>query len=241
MTVFKKIGGQRGDVLFSCCLNSHGEHPNCSSCSTCQEVNTRSGRPCRRKTCRDARYCFTHLRMRYNVAIGVSRIPNGGLGLFCFTHRNIGAGERRRHAQPIFNAGDFIVPYGGHELRQATLNRLYDYTHNRRRVVNTGPYAIESDHKGHVVDAMCFRQAGAYANDHRHSGKPVNAELRTDGVYAVREIYKGDEILVDYGDQYWRGQNGLETQTKTIRADSSVDRVGNMGRYIRANAEVGIP
>ena len=240
LTVYKKIDGHRGDPLFSCCLNSHGKSPQCSSCGQCTGT-TRRGTRCQQKTCRDADFCHHHLKRNYNVVINISRIPHAGLGLFCVTSQDIGDQERRNGEAPVFRRGSFIVPYGGHELKQSTLDLLYDYIHERKRVENAGPYAIQSDRDDYVFDGLCYRRAGAYVNDYRHSGKTPNARLWPDGIRAIKNIYKGDEIYVDYGDDYWRGQNGLDVSAKPVRVHRNASRTGLKGRYVRNGVFIPIP
>lgn len=240
ITVYRKVGGHRTAPLFSCCLNAQGKSPQCTGCSQCQGV-TRSGHPCRRLTCRDSRFCHDHLRINYHVVINLSRIPHSGLGLFCWTSQNIGQSERKSGADPIFRQGDFIVPYGGHELKQSTLDRLYDYVEGGRRVENAGPYAIGSERKNYVIDAMCYRQAGAFVNDVRGTRHQPNAELYEDGLRAIRSIYKGDEIYVDYGADYWEGQGGLDMTSKPVRINHSIPRAGRPGRYVREGRFIPIP
>jgi hypothetical protein len=181
------------------------------------------------------------LKSNYNVVINVSRIPNSGLGLFCNTSSDIGAKERKDRAKPIFKKGDFICPYGGHELKQSTLDRLYDYIHDGKEVENTGPYAIQSERDHYAIDATCFRQAGAYANDGVQSGKTTNAEIHPDGLYALRNIYRGDEIYLNYGAAYWSAQGGLDMVTKNVRVSSKAAKTKYRGQYIRNGKHVQIP
>jgi len=240
ITVYRKVGGHRTTPLFSCCLNAQGKSPQCTGCGQCQGT-TRSGRPCQRSTCRDSRFCHDHLKSNYHVVINVSRVPRSGLGLFCWTSQTIGPSERKSGADPVFRAGDFIVPYGGHELKQSTLDRLYDYTEGGRRVENAGPYAIESERKNHVMDGMCYRHAGAFANDVRGTRFRPNAEIWPDGLRALRSIYKGDEIYVNYGADYWAGQHGLDMSSKSVRINHSIPRTGAKGRYVRDGRFIPMP
>jgi hypothetical protein len=95
-------------------------------------------------------------------------------------------------------------------ISQSKLNSLYDYMYKNRWVINTAPYAIQSSRKGYVLDAICDRRAGAYVNDIRNSNQSVNAQLNADGfVYAIQAIIPDQEILVNYGEAYWSGLDGI--------------------------------
>lgn len=138
------------------------------------------------------------MRTKYKVAIGPSRVPGVGLGLFALTSKNVAARERK---EPVFRAGEKIAPYGGRKITGRELNRLYDYKNDDGKHIDvTAPYGLAGRE---LYDAACIRGAGAYANDATGTGKQNNAELRDRGVYATTDIYKGDEIFVDYGGIYW--------------------------------------
>ena len=188
ISVYQRIDGHKGKKLFSCRLKCGG---------TCDHI------ACDSNTEHDTKLCSQHLMLVYNVAIRPSSIPNAGLGLFC--------GPRG------FKAGDKIAPYGGRMISQSRLNRLYDYTYDNRRVINAAPYAIQSARNGYVLDAICDRRAGAYVNDIRNSNQTVNALLNADGfVYAIQAIIPNQEILVDYGEAYWSGLDGIMVCTEDI-------------------------
>lgn len=51
----------------------------------------RPGDRCKRTTCRESEYCWTHLRKMYRVRIAPSRIVGAGLGLFAGTDRPLEA------------------------------------------------------------------------------------------------------------------------------------------------------
>ena len=241
IVVYAKVDGVRKQKLFECCLNTHGACPKCSGCSACTaDVQHRDGSVtrCRRKTCQDSELCSSHLKSKYHVVIAKSTIPNGGMGLF--------AGGRKKHrssrkqAIPVFRKGDLITPYGGHDLKQKVFDSLYDFDSEGKHYETAGPYAIGSTKKGHVTDGMCLRRAGAFCNDY-HGSKAAgpNAELGDNAmVEALRDIYQGEEILVDYGKAYWKGQENLDVVQEDVRIDHSVPETGKRGRYIRGGKDV---
>ena len=232
VTVYKSGGKEK---LFSCCLNSYGKCPKCSTCATCKG-KTKSGSPCKMKACLDSEYCYHHLKSSYNVVISASRIKNAGLGLFCMTSKNIGQTERDNKQPPVFKKGDFVAPYGGKEMKQSRLNRLYDYTVNGTKIETTAPYGIQSERDGYVIDGLCLRRVGAYINDAKGSKYKPNTIITPDGMYATRNIFKGDEILTSYGEEYWANEHTLSYKTQKIRASKSVPKIGERGRYILAKS-----
>lgn len=223
--------------MFSCCLNTYGNGENCkcSKCSRCKGLK-RDGTRCSLRTCIDSEYCHHHLKSNYNVVINLSRVPNGGLGLFAMTSKNVGQQERDLGHPPVFRRDDVIVPYGGRSLTNATFESIYDYTDERgRHVENAGPYAIQGENN-RTHDAMCRRRAGAYMNDVRGSGMRKNAKLRNDGnVIATADIFKGDEILTNYGAGYWTGSDRIRHESKNVRADSRIALRGRRGTYVLAD------
>jgi hypothetical protein len=93
-----------------------------------------------------------------------------------------------------FQAGDFIVRYGGCLTGE--------------KKVRDRSYAVMSGVEGVVLDATKYRNLGGMIN---HSSTAPNAELQCffdDGaeqaiVTALKFIPKGQQILVDYSESYW--------------------------------------
>ena len=63
-----------------------------------------------------------------------------------------------------------------------------------------------------VEDAISWKVVdGSYSdmrfiNDPRNTGELANVEYRECGaIYAIRDIYEGTELLVEYGEDYWHG------------------------------------
>lgn len=212
--VYSKIRGgkKKGLIKFSCCVNTQGKPTSCQNCFQCKG-KTIKGKNCRQHACKDSDFCHIHLKKNFFVVIGISRIPNAGLGLFCWTSKPI-----VENTFPIFKKGDYIVDYGGHNISREHLNKLYDYRDEHgKKIEPTAPYSVDIGH-GRVLDAICKRKAGSYVNDPRDQQK-VNSELRNDGkLYATADIFKGDEILVDYGDNYWKHFNEISYDVKNVRA-----------------------
>lgn len=243
LTVYQKKdieGKHRGIKLFSCCVNAYGKPDKCSTCSQCH-ASVANGKRCQRKTCLDSEYCGIHLKKSFHVVISKSRIPNAGMGLFCWTSKNIADQEKKKGASPVFKKGKFIVNYGGHMLRTTVLDKLYDYKIGNKKIEPTAPYTIKTVDDNKVIDGICKRQAGAFANDSKGTAYESNAEIREDGkLYATRDIYKGDEIYVEYGNDYWDGYKHIDIDTYNIKGDNSVPRDGERGQYVKNNEYIKI-
>lgn len=225
----KNAWSEVGDLLYSCCVNTKGKASRCSKCQQCTGITSR-GQRCKLKTCLDSKFCYIHLLKYYKVAIKPSRIAHGGLGLFCLTDKKPKAADK---GQAIFKKGDIIVPYGGKLFTDEKLNDIYDYKLDDGTLVEpTAPYAILGP-EGFKRDAACVRQAGAYANDEKGSATKKNARLTSAGyLEATRPIYKGDEILVSYGAQYWKDSKKLETRSRKVSPHKKAIATGCIGRYV---------
>lgn len=235
VVVYRVVDGVTRGLLFECCMNAFGHAPKCSECSFCK-ASTASGRPCRQRACLDAEYCLRHLRERYNVIIRPSRIAGGGLGLFAVRPRPLRRHQGSRSSRtkhPVFVRGDFVAPYGGVRMTPEEFDQLYDFTYQRKKYENTGPYALQADN-GDVIDGLCLRRVGAYANDYHGSSAPgPNVRLEQDGLWALQDIFPGEEILTDYGPAYWAEQNNIRVVQRPVRPDTTVRLSGPKGKVVR--------
>jgi len=188
---------QRGERDFACTL----------TCRRCTARAARTGARCSRQVCVGLPLCWQHMRARWHVAIrdAGARV---GKGLFAAAPAGATAAVRNRQA-PLFRKGDLIVPYAPvEELTSGELDERYDY--GGWQV--TAPYAVPLPSSADVVfDAACVRNVGSLANDPRgRRGLRANAELseQEGGVLwlrATRPIRDRDEILLNYGPDYWAG------------------------------------
>ena len=112
-----------------------------------------------------------------------------------------------------FDKDELVVPYIGEYISDDELNRRYGK--------DAAPYAIDIE-DGQTLDSACTRGLGSYANDYRTDPKDpkknkaaMNVELSDErstefgGVWikATKKIAPGQEMLVDYGKDYWRGNH----------------------------------
>lgn len=150
-------------------------------------AETQKGERCKRRTRKQLPYCYEHTRIILHVEIRPSTIEGAGLGLF---------------AVEDFKKDDLIVPYEGEFIDEEELNRRYGD--------DTAKYALQIN-KDLYIDSACSRGTGAFINQAQTKAKN-NARLskfpgrRTiaphASVRAIKSIKAGDEIFVDYGDEY---------------------------------------
>ena len=178
----------------------------------CQHIIQSTGHRCRRFQIIGAGYCWKHLETDRHLKIGVSTVPNGGLGLFAFNgsrdnHEIVFSGPKR--TQYGERRGDFITQYNGETLPRATIDRRYGE-------VNTAPYGAEINRQ-FIEDAALLRSAGSLANHKPHS--QANARLVSNGnsvrLEATKNIRNDSEIFIDYGAEYDIGAEGTDYRHTT--------------------------
>ena len=141
-------------------------------------ATTKKGTVCAQKTAK-GQYCWTHLRSTDGLRIKASTVGAGsGMGLF---------------AEKDFRRDQTIALYTGNWANGGT----------------GGTYVLQVT-RAKVIDAARTNAApGRWANDPRGSGKRANAVFTYNPrtgvarVKAIRNLAKGEEVLVSYGRQYW--------------------------------------
>lgn len=161
------------------------------SCQQCTATSVTTGLRCKKITCKSLPVCFIHLRTLYGLKIAPSTIRGAGDGLF---------------AMCGFEVGERICGYTGEFLSRRRIDDRYGNLDD-----TTAPYAVVVE--AGVIDAACKRGIGAWVNE----GEP-NAELVEYGnrvyVEALDYIEDGDEILIDYGDEYRLQADGVSYRTR---------------------------
>ncbi|CAH6421068.1 Hypothetical protein UVM_LOCUS334 [uncultured virus] len=186
---------------------------------------------CSRWTTRLHPYCRRHTAQQFRVLVARSReAGDSGYGLFAHdpsVARLSGDRSVRRSSSPplsprapLFRRGCLICPYGGELVDGEELIRRYAPTALAATTPFTAPYAILDRDAGLMVDAALVRGPGAYCNDARDASR-VNVRFTTDGcgtfgIAAACDIWHGDELLADYGEDYWR-DDGAPQAFETVR------------------------
>ena len=172
-------------------------------CVRCE--GRRANGRCDRQVCIGTPLCWQHLR-QIGLEIKESTQPFAGKGLFA---RRTGPGRY------VFSRGSPIVRMHSEKITRRELDERYgDFT---------APYGIEEDDD--IEDGACLRGIGMLAN---HSARDANAEYRMhDGafwVFAKENIAHGEEILVNYGNEYALHEQGVSHYTR--RATETGERGG---------------
>lgn len=123
-----------------------------------------------------------------HLRVGPSNIPHAGNGLFAYS---------KTPDELLFRAGNRICRYNGEVITRAALEERFQH--------ESTPYSIALP-GGMAESAERHRGIGALAN---HSGniRAANARLsvsiqRRGQIIATKNIRAGQEILVNYGDDY---------------------------------------
>ncbi|XP_075046891.1 LOW QUALITY PROTEIN: histone-lysine N-methyltransferase 2A [Mixophyes fleayi] len=125
---------------------------------------------------------FRHLKKTSKEAVGVYRSPIHGRGLFC--KRNIDVGE-------------MVIEYSGNVIRSTLTDKREKYYDGK----GIGCYMFRID-DSEVVDATVHGNAARFIN---HSCEPncYSRVIPIDGqkhivIFAMRKIYRGEELTYDY-------------------------------------------
>lgn len=156
---------------------------------------------CRRKT-NIVPYCWQHAEMVLHVKIKECQwLPKGNKGLFAI--------DRKRVDAPVFRKGQKILQYTGEFLTEDEMSERYDYYDEDGELVEgRAEYALEYE-DGKYVDAEIIKGYGAFINDpNGYTRHPENLDPNSKfgkglWIVAIKDIYDGDEILIDYGDNYF--------------------------------------
>jgi len=152
-------------------------------CVQCRSTKNDGVNRCSRTTCKYAHSCWQHTKYRKGLYLAPSSLgDHAGTGLF---------------ANKDFEAGETITKYGGKLLDE----KEYDQTES--------VYGIQVGN-GKVRDASSTQSGlGRWVNDARdrdiNNATLVKDEDDTTKIIVVaeRNIEKGEEILADYGKQFW--------------------------------------
>jgi hypothetical protein len=163
----------------------------CNRCIADNVDNTK----CKRIVCLGLPYCFQHLKSFKHLQIRDSEIPNSGKGLFAVNP------DARRANAVVFNTDGDICDYHGELIDHAELVRRYG-TH-------TAPYGMTIKQHERYEDGALVRGVGTLVN--HMTGRNANAAFKIVMInkkahhvklQALKPIRNGDEIYVDYGNEY---------------------------------------
>ena len=155
-------------------------------------ANTNAGHQCGQRTAM-GHVCWAHLRRDFGLRVQKSTIPGAGKGLFAYGRDGLPQG--------------FNIPYTG-DLIELTPQ------------VAGGPYVLQLRNDAGIDAARTNCGVARWVNDPRGSvdarGRPLrenckfvlhtqrDSSQRVGAVRTLRPVEKGEELLVKYGQDYWR-------------------------------------
>ena len=155
-------------------------------------ANTNAGRQCGQRTAM-GHVCWAHLRRDYSLRVQKSTIPGAGRGLFAYGRDGLPQG--------------FNIPYTG-DLIELAPQRA------------GGPYVLQLRNDAGIDAARTNCSVARWVNDPRGgvdaSGRPLrenckfvihtqrDSSQRVGAVRTLRPVERGEELLVKYGQDYWR-------------------------------------
>lgn len=207
------------------------------NCSRCIAVSASTKKRCTRTTCMASPYCWQHARSNLKVRVMKSMfldsIGINALGLYAWDP------SKKDRKEPIYTKKSSSISvtgkarskpiYGGELITKEQLSERYD----SKTQSMTAPYGHKSRANGYM-DAACHRGIGAYANSLKPRSRRTfrwiegkrsttkkyaqNAKLLESlNIKATKNIYHGDEILISYGPEYWKGEKDTEHRTYPLK------------------------
>ena len=208
-------------------------NPTCFQCEAIIGPDNNQ-RQCSRSTCIHTPYCWQHTRSLLNLRVMKSgylrALSFDGLGLYAWDPKK--ADQKRSvfrtgyvlKPQTEINGKNL---YQGERLTKNQVDDRYDYHDEEcdHYVEPTAPYVEHFGNERHYYDAACRRGIASFANSVRRGRNHKkrrprrqneqrsqiryyknNALITIDGnIQFIRPVYHGEEILIDYGRDYWKG------------------------------------
>lgn len=176
----------------------------------CQH-RTKRGRPCRRTQYMGFDACHQHIESKQAMRVAPSTIQGAGKGVFAVLVGDKRADERADDKRTIvFKKNQRIMEYKGERVNSKELDVRYGDS--------TAPYALLLNHKrGAVIDAACKRGIAAFVNHRVNANARFYVHKGVGYAKAIKDIYNGDEIFMNYGRDYILVEQGVAHYTRYTR------------------------
>jgi RNase H-like domain found in reverse transcriptase/Reverse transcriptase (RNA-dependent DNA polymerase)/Integrase zinc binding domain len=187
-------------------------------------ANTNAGRQCGQRTAM-GHVCWSHLRRDYSLRVQKSTIPGAGRGLFAYGRNGLPEG--------------FNIPYTG-DLIELTPQRT------------GGPYVLQLRNDSGIDAARTNCSVARWVNDPRGgfdtNGRPLrenckfvlhtqrDSSQRVGAVRTLRPVERGEELLVKYGQDYWRLHCANQKAAAPRTATNEKRRQKRIAGKLRQNA-----
>ena len=161
-------------------------------------------KPCNERIVIGGPFCPYHMAKVYKLKVQVSTIKEAGNGVFAWDLEAVNG--------IVFRKGDFIIEYTGEILGPQELYTRYG--------PNTAPYAMATDDDQVFIDSACLRSSmgalinGAYGNARSRENTSFVVHGTRVFIKADCDIRHGEELFIDYGDEYGDGEHVMKHTTK---------------------------
>ena len=157
---------------------------------------------CKAQVVQGGPYCLYHMLKVYKLKLQASTIKGAGNGVYAW--------DLEAPNGIVFKKGEYIIEYTGEILGPDQLYKRYG--------PNTAPYAMATDDDQVFIDSACNRTMGAMINGSYGSAQgKENTSFFVDGtrvfVMAERSIKHGEELFLDYGSEYGKGEHAMNHKT----------------------------
>lgn len=194
-------------------------------CKRCAAI-VKNGRQCGRTVCIGLPYCWYHLQQKEDIKIKEGR---HGKGVFAWDKSN--SNRRGAHVdnKTVFRAGDKITEYTGEKISKRQVDERYGPGDTV-----TAPYGLQLP-DGKIEDGACKRGSGTIFNHSRYAREQkakLSYSRKMEGnryvyngvIRATKPIKNGEEIFVNYGNDYRFGENTTHTTKNKYKAVHRVRR-----------------
>lgn len=166
-------------------------------------------RGCKQVSCKTLPYCPQHLVANYRLRIGRTTLQDENGKRFLFNGLFACDPSKDRGAV-IFQTGQEIIPYLGEQSRDVGML-------TERYGPRTATYSFASSNPTIYTDSSRLRGAGAMINT-ATADRENNAVFEDDTrpyavIVAQKPIRNGEEILLDYGQNYLLHEDGITHKT----------------------------
>ncbi len=197
-----------GPHKFSCALKKN----------TCSYQLSDYTKECNTPVLQGGPYCPYHMSKLFKLRLKPSTIPVAGNGVYAW--------DLEAPNRIVFKNGDYIIEYTGEILSPDQLYKRYG--------PNTAPYTMATDDENVFIDSACVRTMGALINGSYGAayGK-ANTSFVVEGkrvfIRADRNIVHGEELFIDYGSDYGKGEHRMNHKTivKAIRTKTKTRQQPN--------------